>query len=71
MISRRLLPAITDLSEAYLYTDDPKYAEKCAVLLWQLAEYYPDYDYTNKSRYGTEVNSAAALSGMSNKRSGS
>ena len=58
MITRRLLPAITDLSEAYLYTDEPKYAEKCAVLLWQLAEYYPDYDYTNKSRYGTEVNSA-------------
>lgn len=55
MIARRLLPAITDLSEAYLYTDNPRYAHKCAVLLWQLARYYPDYDYVNQSRYGLEI----------------
>ncbi|MCK5803101.1 MAG: heparinase II/III family protein, partial [Lentisphaeria bacterium] len=55
MVSRRLLPAITDLSEAYLYTDDQKFAHKCAVLLWQLATYYPDYDYVNQSRYGIEI----------------
>ena len=54
MISRRLLPGITDLSEAYLYTDDPRYAGKCAVLLRQLARYYPDYDCVNQSRYGIE-----------------
>lgn len=55
MVSRRLLPAITDLAEAYLYTDDRAFAHKCAVLLWQLAAYYPDYDYVNQSRYGIEI----------------
>jgi len=54
MTNRRLLPAIRRLSEAYLYTDDPKYARKCAVMLWQLAAYYPDYDYANQSRRGLE-----------------
>lgn len=56
MTQRRLLPAIRELANAYLYSEDPRYAHKCAVLLWQLAEYYPDYDYVNQSRIGTEFN---------------
>lgn len=56
MTQRRLLPAIEKLSQAYLFSNEPKYACKCAVLLWQLAEYYPDYDYVNQSRIGTEFN---------------
>ncbi|MFO7946739.1 MAG: heparinase II/III family protein [Armatimonadota bacterium] len=55
MTRRRLLPAIDKLYRAYLFTDDPKYASKCGVLLWQIAEYYPDYDYVNQSRIGTEI----------------
>lgn len=56
MAQRRLLPAIRELRDAYLYTEDPRYAQKCAVLLWQLAEYYPEYDYATQSRIGTEIN---------------
>ncbi len=56
MTSRLLPRAINSLSDAYLYTDDPKYAHKSAVLLWQLAKYYPDYDYAKQSRIGTEIN---------------
>ncbi len=32
------------------------YAHKCAVLLWQLAKHYPDYDYAKQSREGKEHN---------------
>jgi oligo-alginate lyase len=46
-----LHPAIQNLSKAYLLTGDPKYAHKCAVLLWQLAQYYPDYDYAKQAPY--------------------
>ena len=56
MVNRRLRPAIQHLRDAYLYTGDPRYAHKCAVLLWQLAEYYPDYDYARQSRNGLEIN---------------
>ncbi len=56
MTQRLLHRAVNSLSQAYLYTDDPKYAHKCAVLLWQLATYYPDYDYANQSRIGLEIN---------------
>ena len=52
---RLLLPAIENLSKAYLLTDDPTYAHACGVLLWQLAEYYPDYWYKKQSRYAKEV----------------
>lgn len=59
-MQRWLREAITSLSEAALVTDDPaaarKYAHKCAVLLWQLAEWYPDYDYAKQSREGKEHN---------------
>lgn len=50
-----LLPAIDDLSKAYLLALDPRCAHACALLLWQLAEYYPHYVYEKQSRYGREV----------------
>lgn len=53
---RILIPALNDLSQAYLFTDDPRYAHAAAVLLWQLADYYPEYFYETQSRYGKEVN---------------
>lgn len=53
-----LLPAIRDLGQAAVLTGDPKYAHKCALLLWQLAQYYPDYQYEKQSRYGTEFDPA-------------
>ena len=54
MTRRWLLPAIKDMSRAYLVTGDDKYAHKTAVLLWKLAHYYPDYLYEKQSRYGLE-----------------
>ena len=33
-----------------------RYAHKCALLLWQLAVYYPDYDYNKQSREAKEHN---------------
>ncbi len=54
------LPAITALGHAALVCDDPEkaklYAHKCAVLLWQFAQYYPDYFYEKQSREGKEHN---------------
>jgi hypothetical protein len=57
MTRRWLLPAINDMSRAYLLTGEQKYAHKSAVLLHQLAEYYPDYNYETQSRYGLEFQS--------------
>ncbi len=54
MARRRLLPAIENLAKAYLYTDEPAYAHRCGALLWQLATYYPQYDYARQSRDGLE-----------------
>ena len=54
MTRRWLLPAINDLSRAYLLTGDATYAHKCALLLHRLAQYYPDYFYETQSRYGLE-----------------
>ncbi|MCC7300023.1 MAG: heparinase II/III family protein [Verrucomicrobia bacterium] len=54
MAQRRMSPAIENLAKAYLYTGEDKYAYKCATLLWQMAMYYPDYDYVNQSRHGIE-----------------
>ncbi len=56
-VVRLLLPAMDNLSKAYLITGDAKYAHACNVLLWQLAEYYPDYNYETQSRYAKEVQS--------------
>jgi hypothetical protein len=46
-----LHPALENLSRAYLITGDPRYAHKCSLLLWQLAQYYPDYDYIKQAPY--------------------
>ncbi len=55
LVRNYLHPALDNLSRAYLITGDPRYAHKCAVLLWQLAVYYPDYQYETQSSYGKEV----------------
>ncbi|MGI6086648.1 MAG: heparinase II/III domain-containing protein [Kiritimatiellia bacterium] len=52
LIMRHFLPALDDLSRAYLFTDDARYAHACALLLWQVAEYYPRYFYEKQSREG-------------------
>lgn len=46
---------LRDCSRAYLLTGDARYAHKTALVLWQLAEYYPDYQYEKQSRYGLEI----------------
>ena len=37
--------AISSLADAYLYTDDAKYGNACAILLDRLADVYPTYDH--------------------------
>ena len=54
MVRNYLHPALRDLSQAYLITGEERYAHKCALLLWQLSQYYPDYAYEKQSSYGTE-----------------
>ncbi|MEN6303439.1 MAG: heparinase II/III family protein [Armatimonadia bacterium] len=54
MVRNWLHPALQNLSQAYLLTGDTKYAHKAALLLWQLAQYYPDYQYEKQSSYGKE-----------------
>lgn len=56
MVRNYLLPALENLSRAYLITGDTRYAHKCSLLLWQLAYYYPDYCYEKQSNYGKEIN---------------
>jgi Heparinase II/III-like protein len=55
-----LFPAITALGKAAVVAPDPElarlYAHKCALLLWQMAVYYPDYDYNTQSREAKEHN---------------
>jgi hypothetical protein len=58
LVRNYLHPALADLSQAYLITGDARYAHKCGVLLWQLATYYPDYQYEKQSSYGKEVDSS-------------
>lgn len=43
---------ILNLARAYLLTGDKRYAHKAAVMLYRLAEVYPEMDYANQSRYG-------------------
>jgi len=54
------MPAIASLGQAALVAPDPEqaklYAHKCALLLWRLAEYYPDYEYKSQSREAKEHN---------------
>jgi hypothetical protein len=54
MVMRELFDIIDGLYHAYLFTDDERYAHKCAALIWQLASFYPDYNYATQSRYGIE-----------------
>lgn len=49
---RDIHSAILDLSRAYLLTGDKRYAHKAAVMLYRLAQVYPEMDYANQSRYG-------------------
>jgi len=59
-MQRELQQAITALSMGALVAEDPQqarlFAHKCAVLLWQLATYYPDYDYNTQGRESKEHN---------------
>lgn len=59
-MQRELQQAIRALAMGALVADDPAearlYAHKCAVLLWQLAVYYPDYDYNTQGRESKEHN---------------
>lgn len=57
---RELRSAITALSTGALLADQPEparhFAHKAALLLWQLAVYYPDYDYNTQGREAREHN---------------
>ena len=59
-MQRELQRALRALSMGALVADDPaqarRFAHKCAVLLWQLATYYPDYDYNKQGREAKEHN---------------
>lgn len=53
---KHINPAILNLSRAYLLTGDRRYAHKAAVMLYRLAQVYPEMDYANQSRYGLMSN---------------
>jgi hypothetical protein len=56
MLARKVVPGVLrDCSQAYLLTAEERYAHKAALVLWQLAEYYPEYAYEKQSRRGTEL----------------
>ncbi|MCE5241463.1 heparinase II/III-family protein [bacterium] len=59
-MQRELQRALRALSMGALVAEDPaqarRFAHKCAVLLWQLATYYPDYDYNKQGREAKEHN---------------
>ena len=57
-----LMPALEDLSRAHLITGDTRYAHACALLLWQLAEYYPRYFYETQAREGKDKDSSRPIS---------
>ncbi|MES2463355.1 MAG: hypothetical protein V4671_22505, partial [Armatimonadota bacterium] len=44
-----VLPAIDNLSQAYLLTGNPVYGHKCAVMLARLAQEYPQMDYLKQA----------------------
>ncbi|GEM_PF-764627 len=46
---RDINSAISSLSRAYLLTDEPVYAHKCAVLLAKIAQDYREYDYPSQA----------------------
>ena len=53
-MQRELQSAIRALAMGALVSEDPdqarRFAHRCGVLLWQLAVYYPDYDYNTQGR---------------------
>lgn len=57
---RFLMEAIEVLGQAAVLADEEvnakRFAHKCALLLWQLAVYYPDYKYERQSRESKEHN---------------
>jgi len=57
-MQRELRSALSSLARGALLSEDPeaarRFAHKCALLLWQLAVYYPDYDYNTQSREARE-----------------
>ncbi len=52
--SNYILPGVENLSLAYLYTGDEKYARKAIVMLDRIAEMYPAMDHNKQSRYAQE-----------------
>ena len=60
LMSRFTMPAIEALGNAAIVCEDAEqaqvYAHKCALMLWKLAEYYPDYEYKSQSREAKEHN---------------
>ena len=54
IVHKKVYTIIDGFYHAYLATGDDRYARKCAVMLWQLAMYYPEYDYAKQSRVGLE-----------------
>ncbi len=49
-----LIPAVLDLSRAYLLTGKEIYGRKCLLMLTKIADYYPQMDHNKQSRYATE-----------------
>jgi hypothetical protein len=52
MWNSHTIPGLLALAQAYLLTNDKKYAEKANLMLYRLAEIYPSMDHENQSRYG-------------------
>ncbi|MBP6963257.1 MAG: heparinase II/III family protein [Armatimonadetes bacterium] len=52
--SNYILPGVENLSFAYLYTGDEKYARKALVMLDRIAAIYPAMDHNKQSRYAQE-----------------
>ncbi len=47
-----ILPAVENLSKAYVLTGEAAYAHKTALILAAIADQYPAMDYATQSRYG-------------------
>ena len=52
MLWYRLKGGIAVLANAYLYTGDPLYARKCAIMLDRIADVYPDMDWSVYGKQG-------------------
>lgn len=51
---REIIPGVLALSRAYLLTGDVGYAHKAGLLLYRIADVYPEMDHNKQSRYATE-----------------